>query len=95
MSVKEATVSGKRFKLVPEMEGPVTRWYARQRGTVSQIEAWRTQGADSGSTPRRAWGPSRQGVEHDRFGHELARTGDYCSTKAPVIPFGTTDPSFL
>lgn len=34
---------GTRFKLVPEMEGRVARWYARQRGTESQIEAWRKQ----------------------------------------------------
>ena len=31
----------KRFKLVPEMEGTLARWYARQRGTESQVEAWR------------------------------------------------------
>jgi ubiquinone/menaquinone biosynthesis C-methylase UbiE len=31
----------KRFKLVPEMEGTLARWYARQRCTESQVEAWR------------------------------------------------------
>jgi len=31
----------KRFKLVPEMEGTLARWYARQRGTESQVKAWR------------------------------------------------------
>jgi ubiquinone/menaquinone biosynthesis C-methylase UbiE len=36
-------MNGKRFKLVPEMEGIVARWYAQQRGTVSQIETWRKQ----------------------------------------------------
>ena len=36
-------MNGKRFKLVPEMEGIVARWYARQRATESQIEAWRKQ----------------------------------------------------
>ncbi len=29
----------------PEMEGPVARWYARVRGSMSQIEAYRTQAA--------------------------------------------------
>ena len=37
------TVAKKRFKLVPEMEGRMARWYARQRGTESQILAWRKQ----------------------------------------------------
>jgi ubiquinone/menaquinone biosynthesis C-methylase UbiE len=36
-------MKGKRFKLVPEMEGMVARWYARQRGKESQMEAWRKQ----------------------------------------------------
>jgi ubiquinone/menaquinone biosynthesis C-methylase UbiE len=29
----------------PEMEGPIARWYARVRGSQSQIEAYRKQGA--------------------------------------------------
>src|SRR5437660_10450939 len=32
----------KRFR-VPEMEGVVARWYARQRGVASQMEVWRKQ----------------------------------------------------
>ena len=32
-----------RFKLVPEMEGRVAHWYARQRGTRSQMELFRKQ----------------------------------------------------
>jgi ubiquinone/menaquinone biosynthesis C-methylase UbiE len=36
----------KRFKLVPEMEGIVARWYARLRGTESQIETWRKQASE-------------------------------------------------
>ena len=32
-----------RFKLVPEMEGRVAHWYARQRGTESQMELFRKQ----------------------------------------------------
>jgi ubiquinone/menaquinone biosynthesis C-methylase UbiE len=39
-------MSGKRFKLVPEMQGFVARWYARLRGTESQIEAWRKQASE-------------------------------------------------
>jgi ubiquinone/menaquinone biosynthesis C-methylase UbiE len=35
----------KRFKLIPEMEGAVARWYARQRGSLSQLEAYRAQAA--------------------------------------------------
>ena len=35
----------KRFKLVPEMEGRTAQWYARQRGTESQIAVFRTQAA--------------------------------------------------
>src|SRR5712675_551924 len=34
-----------RFK-GPEMEGPVARWYARIRGTRSQIEVYRKQAAE-------------------------------------------------
>jgi ubiquinone/menaquinone biosynthesis C-methylase UbiE len=33
----------RRFKLVPEMEGRVARWYARQRGTQSQMGLFRKQ----------------------------------------------------
>jgi ubiquinone/menaquinone biosynthesis C-methylase UbiE len=33
----------RRFKLVPEMEGRVARWYARQRGTESQMDLFRKQ----------------------------------------------------
>jgi ubiquinone/menaquinone biosynthesis C-methylase UbiE len=46
----------KRFKLVPEMEGRVARWYAQQRGTQSQMELVRkqamqlTNGLPSGAT---------------------------------------------
>jgi ubiquinone/menaquinone biosynthesis C-methylase UbiE len=38
-------MSGKRFKLVPEMEGRMARWYARQRATESQIAAVRKEAA--------------------------------------------------
>ena len=36
-------MSGKRFKLLPEMEGRMARWYARQRGTESQLALYREQ----------------------------------------------------
>ena len=36
----------KRRKLVPEMEGPMARWYARQRGSASQLAAYRRQAED-------------------------------------------------
>lgn len=36
-------MSGKKFKVVPEMEGAVARWYARQRGSAKQIAAYRKQ----------------------------------------------------
>ena len=39
-------MSGRRFKLVPEMEGRVARWYARQRGSARQMEAWRKQASE-------------------------------------------------
>lgn len=32
-----------RRKFLPEMEGPMARWYARQRGSVSQLAAYRQQ----------------------------------------------------
>ena len=36
-------MSGNRFKLLPEMEGRMARWYARQRGTESQLALYRKQ----------------------------------------------------
>jgi ubiquinone/menaquinone biosynthesis C-methylase UbiE len=36
-------MSKKRFKLVPEMEGRMARWYARQRATEGQLAAIRKQ----------------------------------------------------
>jgi ubiquinone/menaquinone biosynthesis C-methylase UbiE len=35
-----------RVKLIPEMEGPMARWYARQRGSGDQIEQYRRQAVD-------------------------------------------------
>ena len=39
-------MSEKRFKLVPEMEGWMARWYARQRATESQLAAVRKQATE-------------------------------------------------
>jgi ubiquinone/menaquinone biosynthesis C-methylase UbiE len=39
-------MSGKRLKLLPEMEGRMARWYARQRGTESQLELYRRQASE-------------------------------------------------
>ena len=36
----------KRRKLIPEMEGPMARWYAKQRGSEPQLAAWRRQAAE-------------------------------------------------
>lgn len=40
------TMETRRWRLKgPEMEGPIARWYARVRGSKSQIEAYREQAA--------------------------------------------------
>ncbi len=40
------TMETRRWRLKgPEMEGPIARWYARVRGSKSQIEAYRNQAA--------------------------------------------------
>jgi ubiquinone/menaquinone biosynthesis C-methylase UbiE len=40
------TMETRRWRLKgPEMEGPIARWYARVRGSQSQIEAYRKQAA--------------------------------------------------
>src|SRR5260370_26041601 len=40
------TVETRRWRFRgPEMEGPIARWYARVRGSKSQIEAYRDQAA--------------------------------------------------
>jgi len=68
-------MNGKRFKLVPEMEGIVARWYARQRGTVSQIETWRKQAsrlaeglANDAAVLEVAPGPGYLAIEMARLG---------------------------
>lgn len=68
-------MSGKRFKLVPEMEGRMARWYARQRGTESQMEVYRRQASElTGGLPSGAKvleiapGPGYLAVEMARLG---------------------------
>ena len=40
------TMERRRWRLKgPEMEGPIARWYARARGSESQIEGYRKQAA--------------------------------------------------
>lgn len=63
-----------RFK-GPEMEGPVARWYARVRGTKSQIEAYRKQASeltaglpDGASVLEVAPGPGYLTIEIARLG---------------------------
>src|SRR5260370_30124430 len=42
------TMETRRWRLKgPEMEGPIARWYARVRGSKSQIEAYRDQAAQA------------------------------------------------
>jgi len=63
-----------RFK-GPEMEGPVARWYARVRGTQSQIQAYRKQASeltaglpDGASVLEVAPGPGYLTIEIARLG---------------------------
>lgn len=65
----------KRFKVVPEMEGAMARWYARQRGSASQMEAYRAQAAaltdglpDGADVLEVAPGPGYLAIEIARLG---------------------------
>jgi ubiquinone/menaquinone biosynthesis C-methylase UbiE len=43
-ATQTTTVETRRWRIKgPEMEGPVARWYARVRGSLSQLEAYRKQ----------------------------------------------------
>lgn len=68
----------KRFKLVPEMEGTLAHWYARQRGTESQLAVVRkdaaelTQGLRPGAKVLEiAPGPGYLAVEMARRGFDV------------------------
>jgi ubiquinone/menaquinone biosynthesis C-methylase UbiE len=65
----------KRMKLIPEMEGPMARWYARQRGSGDQLDEYRRQAAEltaglaSGSAVLEvAPGPGYLSIEIARLG---------------------------
>lgn len=65
----------KRMKLVPEMEGPMARWYARQRGSGDQIEQYRRQAVElaaelaaGGAILEVAPGPGYLSIELARLG---------------------------
>jgi ubiquinone/menaquinone biosynthesis C-methylase UbiE len=45
MSTRTSTELNRRRHLLPEMEGITARWYARQRGTPSQLALYREQAA--------------------------------------------------
>jgi ubiquinone/menaquinone biosynthesis C-methylase UbiE len=44
--MNDTAVQRKRRKLFPEMEGPMARWYAKQRGTASQLVAYERQAGE-------------------------------------------------
>lgn len=65
----------KRFKILPEMEGAVARWYARNRGSGSQIEAYQGQASlltdglpDGAEVLEVAPGPGYLAIEMARSG---------------------------
>jgi ubiquinone/menaquinone biosynthesis C-methylase UbiE len=64
-----------RIKLIPEMEGPMARWYARQRGSGDQIEQYRQQAValvgalpDGAQVLEVAPGPGYLSIEIARLG---------------------------
>jgi ubiquinone/menaquinone biosynthesis C-methylase UbiE len=68
----------KRVKLIPEMEGPVARWYARQRRSGDQMEGYRKQavqltaGLPGGADVLEvAPGPGYHAVELARLGYTV------------------------
>ncbi len=76
MSTDANAATNRRRLLLPEMEGITARWYDRQRGTPSQIAAWREQaagltaGLPAGATVLEvAPGPGYLSIEIARLGH--------------------------
>lgn len=70
-------VQRKRFKILPEMEGRTARWYARNRGSASQLAEYRGQAVllteglpDGAAVLEVAPGPGYQAVE-------IAKRGPY------------------
>jgi ubiquinone/menaquinone biosynthesis C-methylase UbiE len=73
MVTKDAV--NRRRLVLPEMEGITARWYARQRGTPSQVAAFREQAArltaglpDGASVLEVAPGPGHHAIEMARLG---------------------------
>jgi len=69
------TDTRKRFKLVPEMEGFVARWYARVRGSDSQMAEYRAEAArlteglpDGAEVLEVAPGPGYHAIEMAKLG---------------------------
>ena len=70
------TMETRRWRLKgPEMEGPIARWYARVRGSSSQLEAYRKQAAqltaglpDGARVLEVAPGPGYMSIEMARSG---------------------------
>ncbi len=78
-----------RFK-GPEMEGPIARWYARVRGSQSQLEAYRKQASQlTAGLPQGARvlevapGPGYLAIE-------IARLGGFQVTGLDISTFTTT-----
>jgi ubiquinone/menaquinone biosynthesis C-methylase UbiE len=86
---------GKRMKLVPEMEGPLARWYARSRGTAAQIAAWRREAArliewlpDGASVLEVAPGPGYLAIEIARLGRYRVAGLDISRTMVEIANEG-------
>src|SRR5438093_11565347 len=70
------TTEARRWRLKgPEMEGPIARWYARIRGSQSQLDSYEKQaalitaGLSSGArVPEVAPGPGYLAIEMARLG---------------------------
>lgn len=75
MTNKTSAALNRRRLLLPEMEGITARWYARQRGTLSQIAVFREQAAqltaglpDGAGVLEVAPGPGYLAIEIARLG---------------------------
>ena len=89
----------------PEMEGPIARWYARVRGSKSQLDAYREQvsqitaGLPAGARVLEvAFGPGYQAIEMARLGFhvtglDISRTFVEIATEYTegALPAETTD----
>jgi ubiquinone/menaquinone biosynthesis C-methylase UbiE len=78
LPVEEIAMPTKKFKLLPEMEGTTARWYAKNRGTESQLALVRRQAAELTAGLSRgarvleiAPGPGYLAVEMARLGFDV------------------------